>query len=93
MALVFPVAPQEGDFFTVSPGRQYQYTSGHWVLYTNNPQVNPTIPTTPLPPVFSDTPPPFTGVGSSTNPYWFDTANGKMMVKWNDGVKLQWVAV
>lgn len=75
MTLDFPGAPPLGQIYPASNGINYQWDGDKWTTQINSN--NSSIGSNPGP-----QPPANPKVGD----FWFDTTNGQLYVRWDDGV-------
>lgn len=87
-AINFPSNPAENQLFEVSTARSFKRVGGAWVLFRNNPPEEGEVVQPSVKPIVSATTPAL----PNTNPFWDNTADGKLYFQQSvDGV-MQWSA-
>ena len=83
-----PIAPAQDQLLEISPGRVLRQDNGRWRLHRNTVGQSQGTGFIPTPPITQDQAPAL----PNKNPFWFNSAEAKLYVQYNDGNSTQWVA-
>lgn len=83
-----PIAPAQNQLLEISPGRVLRHDNGRWRMHRNNVTQSKSGLIAPVAPITQDTAPALPHI----NPFWFNSAEAKLYVQYNDGNSTQWVA-